>query len=486
MPDTSRLSDADRSKLDSIVQQMEMNKESSATIQTLVDDFKQKYAKPPTFWETHPQTASLTRGALNTLPLIGMAGGAALAAPAALASGPAAPLVDMAGAGLGAGAGTGARNFLSQELGLEKPTGLVEGSRDVGRSTIESALVQRALPATGKAAQQGIRATARGLGGAAEATGKASGFPLRVMGTSRMLQGNPVGAALVAAPKLLEKGGTALKEWGEADPAFMAKTIEGFTKPTDPAAADLTKPEQRVLRMADPKNPAIRARILGNTKVGKEANKNFEEAMIERNLSRYDELQDITANKAREGAVEKAKQGLEAQPPVVSESVSTQDALGRRKNVRTSYKAPKATAAEPTTEELLRLKYPKANVSKIVTVGPKQGQSGVVPPAPPIQDSRISGLAPTTKPVATPPPTSPEQQGLRDNAASRYGSRKIPVGRTLRTANAEKRFASLLRENPEMSIEDAKTQALKETSDAEKANRVRASEDAYRRNKTQD
>ncbi len=149
---------------------------------------------------------------------------------------------------------------------------------------------------------------------------------------------------------------------------------------------------------------------------------------------------------------------------------------------------PAGPKAEVSTEALLRKQGLDPN--KVVSVGPVTSRADKIAPRmtpPPIQDSRISNIAPeVTKPVTTPPPTSPEQQGLRDNAASRYGSRKIPVGQTLRTANAEKRFASLLRENPEMSIEDAKAQALKETSDAEKANRVRASEDAYRRNKTQD
>lgn len=314
-----------------------------------------------------------------------------------------------------------------------KATGDVTGQAAVGIGTA------RAVPLA-------LKPVAGKVGELAETVGKKGQWPIRMMGAHQLGSGNPLGIATMALPEGLKSGGRALR------------IASGAT------AADL--------------NPELASKLQDQ----------FNEGMIGRNLSHADEVAKTTANKIRMGAIEKAKQGLEAKPPSVTESVSATAPQGGRSAVRTSYGAPSGPKTEVSTEDLLRKQGLDPN--KVVSVGPVTSRADKIAPRmapPPIQDSRISNIAPeVTKPVTTPPPTSPEQQGLRDNAASRYGSRKIPVGQTLRTANAEKRFASLLRENPEMSIEDAKTQALKETSDAEKANRVRASEDAYRRNKTQD
>lgn len=60
-----------------------------------------------------------------------------------------------------------------------------------------------------------VKSAARGVGHAVETMGRTAGWPARISGSHALLNGNPVGAALMLAPEYVERGGMRLRQWGE-------------------------------------------------------------------------------------------------------------------------------------------------------------------------------------------------------------------------------------------------------------------------------
>ena len=165
------LSGASRSHLDDIVQHMEAAGEPATAIQTVVEDFKQKYsADPPVqtetddpstaYWNSIKKTAgNVGRAALDALPAIGAIGGGIAAAPLAAATlNPiTAAGVDIAGAGLGAGIGRGARDIIGEYTGLEPKTTPGSKAMRIGVDTATGAATQAVVPGLIAAAKSPVK-----------------------------------------------------------------------------------------------------------------------------------------------------------------------------------------------------------------------------------------------------------------------------------------------------------------------------------------
>lgn len=89
---------------------------------------------PPTFWERHPNVAGVARGALATLPVVGAVAGETLV-PGPL------------GFGGGAAVGEGARGYLAEGLGLDKPTAPLTHALRIGGTGVTNAAMAAAMPA---------------------------------------------------------------------------------------------------------------------------------------------------------------------------------------------------------------------------------------------------------------------------------------------------------------------------------------------------
>lgn len=74
------------------------------------------------------------------------------------------------------------------------------------------------------------RPIARQTGAAVEGLGKASAWPLRISGAHSILSGNPIGAAMIAAPRYIQDAGAKIRQWGEAEPAFMQGEVDNFRR----------------------------------------------------------------------------------------------------------------------------------------------------------------------------------------------------------------------------------------------------------------
>lgn len=86
------------------------------------------------------------------------------------------------------------------------------------------------------------KAVARTTGGAVESTGKLAGWPLRISGSHKLLSGHPIGAAMIAAPELLERGGLKLRQWGERGTGeAMVPGVERLGIPARTLPEDLQK-----------------------------------------------------------------------------------------------------------------------------------------------------------------------------------------------------------------------------------------------------
>lgn len=96
---------------------------------------------------SHPKTAQVLSGVINTLPAIGAVTGGVLASPFAAASTPIGALgVEAAGVGLGAGAGRGLRDLIAQGLGVESTDSSSAKAGRIVLDTTEAGLAQMVLP----------------------------------------------------------------------------------------------------------------------------------------------------------------------------------------------------------------------------------------------------------------------------------------------------------------------------------------------------
>ncbi|MEQ1910612.1 MAG: hypothetical protein ABMA15_17460 [Vicinamibacterales bacterium] len=127
------------------------------------------------------------------------------------------------------------------------------------------AVLGRVLPVTPAAALTATKTAARGAGRVLESTGKTAAWPLRVAGIHNVLGSGagrkslgqlPIGAALVAAPELVERAGTALRRWGTApgaastSPAAQLLSIEAGLNGA-PSASFLTQARKTVTGLQD-------------------------------------------------------------------------------------------------------------------------------------------------------------------------------------------------------------------------------------------
>lgn len=119
-------------------------------------------SRPQSWWDRHPQTREVVKGALATLPVVGGTAGAMLASPGIFTS--------AAGAGLGMGVGRGAEDLAKQALGLEQTSPGQKARRIAGDVALGTALPvgEAAIVAPRDTLRAGIRPLVKG----AQAIGK--------------------------------------------------------------------------------------------------------------------------------------------------------------------------------------------------------------------------------------------------------------------------------------------------------------------------
>lgn len=104
--------------------------------------------RDPSFWDDHPNMASLARGTVNTIPAVGALVGGGLTAE----TGPGA----IAGAAFGAGVGRGARDLIAEQTGLDPPTSPLAKAGAIAGDTLLTATA----PGVIEAAKAPIRSLA--------------------------------------------------------------------------------------------------------------------------------------------------------------------------------------------------------------------------------------------------------------------------------------------------------------------------------------
>lgn len=179
-----------------------------------------------------------------------------------------------------------------------------------------------------------VKPVARGAGALVEAVGKKGAWPLRMMGSHQMGSGNPLGAAMIAAPEILQRTGQTLQRWGGKD---LSTTL-----PSGARELDFGKVKSLPIRIQGRPEPVTvggRVPLVGTPA---EASGRVQKVMAK-------EAKD-TLNAEKSTAIEESRAGLEAKKPTFSESVSATNPVGVRQSMVTRFGA----AAAPVESELAK------------------------------------------------------------------------------------------------------------------------------------
>jgi hypothetical protein len=261
------------------------------------------------------------------------------------------------------------------------------------------------------------RPIARGVGTAIEGTGKVAKWPLRISGAHSILSGNPVGAAMIAAPDYIERGGRALRQWGESEPAFMAKQVDQFDRLAGTNLGGKTAPPVRIA----PPPPAETPDLYAVAKAAARPEEKFSAAELQAQRvaqARADRVARVEAKAAEDAAkaklIEDAKAGLEATPPSIRQTVSASTPEGGRQSMSQSFRPPQEEAAAgglSAAEQAQLAQQIPDPVKRAQVVAQLQGAS-----------------APPTAPVARPPiRIAPETQAALGAPVAAPGPPKAPI-----------------------------------------------------------
>src|SRR6266404_3334769 len=313
-----------------------------------------------------------------------------------------------------------------------------------------------------KLVPKGLRPLGRRVGTALEETGKLSKWPMRISGSHAILGGNPAGIAMIAAPPMLERGGTRLKEFGEMDPAFQAaQSVKGLKASLKLSTPQQSKAISELQTSLGKTGERIGARALRTAKQGlssvdaaiAEAKK---EAGATRTAARKEEIggrkaeekADVEMSKAEQktalqeekdrilkekaATIEAARAGMEPGKPSFSKSISAPTPEGGTQTMRQGFKKPGET--ELSDEERLaqvQKMYPGARPS----TGGRPISKQIMPTIAPPTGTSLGGVRIASEPIPS----------LRSSEAIPGAGRVRPSNEEVAAANAQYTPAPLAR-----------------------------------------
>lgn len=273
--------------------------------------------------------------------------------------------------------------------------------------------------ATAKYAPGTPRAVAKGVGTAAEFTGKKAGWPLRMVGAHALGEGNPIGAAMIAAPEALEGTGRALREWGEnTNKKFAPGTVRLVNPTTDKVVATNAEAVKTktpgAIRIG---KPSAKAQAGMRSDVASATAENLEQKFKGAAARDTAAIKEVDAAVAAEkkiaetkraasaqkeadlkaaDIIEKAKQGLTEQPPKVTETVK---APGQ--TMSTTYAAEDAGLTPLEQELLKRASSVKAAPSGVADRLAPKTEPAPVQANPAVREQAVAAVP--AEPVNVPP-----------------------------------------------------------------------------------
>jgi hypothetical protein len=186
------------------------------------------------------------------------------------------------------------------------------------------------------------RTVAKGVGTSMEFTGTKAGWPLRMVGSHALGEGNLLGGAMIAAPEVLQSTGKALREWGENT---KNKFAPGTVRLVNPVTDEVVATNPATMKAKTPGairigTPSAKVQAGFRQDVGSEINKALDfDPLVKRareNLKGIDTAiakEETRGNAVRVASaqreadlkatdtIEKAKAGMTPAPPKVTETV---------------------------------------------------------------------------------------------------------------------------------------------------------------------
>jgi hypothetical protein len=285
---------------------------------------------------------------------------------------------------------------------------------------------------TAKYAPGAPRGIAKSVGTTMEFTGKKAGWPLRMVGSHALGEGNLLGGAMIAAPEVLQSTGKALREWGENT---KNKFAPGTVRLMNPVTDEVVATNPAMVKTKTPGairigSPSVKDQMGLRTDVASNIDKALDfDPLVKRAKG---DLKAIDTNIADEQAsagkiriasaqreadlkatdtIEKAKAGMTPAPPKVTETVK---APGQ--TMSTTY-ATEGSGLTPMEQELLRRASSVKSANRTV--------DQLAPKTEPVRSSpglpTVSGSKSTKAQSAVPGMSSEDISAMQDILTSNPG-----------------------------------------------------------------